>query len=311
MHVPGDCPKVASILSRVGDKWSILVVLLLGDGPMRFNELRRRVGGISQRMLTLTLRGLERDGFVTRTVFPSVPPRVDYELTALGHSLLFPVRALGAWALRNADEIEDARRRFDRAAAKDAPAASDPGRRHDPRQMNGDLAPAAVAASTPILKADDAALAKAARLLRAGKLVAFPTETVYGLGADATSEAAVARIYAAKGRPAFNPLIAHVANLSGGKGAGDLFRRRPAPRRAFLAGALDAGSAAWPPTRPCAPGRGPAGRRSPCASPRIPSPCACSPPSVYLSRRLRPIAPAGSARSPRPMSSKIFPARSI
>ncbi len=121
MHVPGDCPKVASILSRVGDKWSILVVSLLGDGPMRFNELRRRVGGISQRMLTLTLRGLERDGFVTRTVFPSVPPRVDYELTALGHSLLFPVRALGAWALRNADEIEDAQRRFDRAAAKDAP----------------------------------------------------------------------------------------------------------------------------------------------------------------------------------------------
>ena len=121
MHVPGDCAKVAPILSRVGDKWSILVVMLLGDGPMRFNELRRRVGGISQRMLTLTLRGLERDGYLTRTVFPSVPPRVDYELTALGHSLLIPVRALGAWALQNADEIEDARRRFDRAAAKDAP----------------------------------------------------------------------------------------------------------------------------------------------------------------------------------------------
>jgi DNA-binding HxlR family transcriptional regulator len=121
-HVPGDCAKVAPILSRIGDKWSILVVSLLGDGPMRFNELRRRVGGISQRMLTLTLRGLERDGFVTRTVFPSVPPRVDYELTALGHSLLIPVRALGAWALQNADEIQEARHRFDRVAARNAPA---------------------------------------------------------------------------------------------------------------------------------------------------------------------------------------------
>jgi DNA-binding HxlR family transcriptional regulator len=122
IHVPGDCPKVAPILSRVGDKWSILVVMLLGDGPMRFNELRRRVGGISQRMLTLTLRGLERDGFLTRTVFPSVPPRVDYEMTALGHSLLIPVRALGLWAVRNAATIEDAQRRFDQAAGKDAPA---------------------------------------------------------------------------------------------------------------------------------------------------------------------------------------------
>jgi DNA-binding HxlR family transcriptional regulator len=94
--------------------------MLLGDGPMRFNELRRRVGGISQRMLTLTLRGLERDGYLTRTVFPSIPPRVDYELTALGHSLLIPVRGLGVWAVQNAASIEDAQRRFDRAAGKDA-----------------------------------------------------------------------------------------------------------------------------------------------------------------------------------------------
>jgi DNA-binding HxlR family transcriptional regulator len=120
IHVPGDCAKVAPILSRIGDKWSILVVMLLGDGPMRFNELRRRVGGISQRMLTLTLRGLERDGYLTRTVFPSIPPRVDYELTALGHSLLIPVRGLGVWAVQNAASIEDAQRRFDRAAGKDA-----------------------------------------------------------------------------------------------------------------------------------------------------------------------------------------------
>lgn len=113
IHVPGDCAKVAPILSRIGDKWSILVVMLLGDGPLRFNELRRRIGAVSQRMLTLTLRGLERDGYLTRTVFPSIPPRVDYELTPLGHSLLAPVRALGAWALANADTIADAQRRFD------------------------------------------------------------------------------------------------------------------------------------------------------------------------------------------------------
>lgn len=83
---------------------------------MRFNELKRNIGGISQRMLTLTLRGLERDGLITRTVYPGVPPRVDYELTALGRSLLVPVSALGDWALRNRGKIEEARTRFDRAA---------------------------------------------------------------------------------------------------------------------------------------------------------------------------------------------------
>jgi DNA-binding HxlR family transcriptional regulator len=118
-HVPGDCARVAPILSRIGDKWSILVVMLLGDGPMRFNELRRRVGGISQRMLTLTVRGLERDGFLTRTVYPTIPPRVDYELTALGHSLLVPVGAMGDWAIQNVSRIEEAQRRFDQAAGRD------------------------------------------------------------------------------------------------------------------------------------------------------------------------------------------------
>lgn len=85
---------------------------------MRFNDLKRNIGGISQRMLTLTLRGLERDGLVTRTVYPSVPPRVDYELTALGRSLLVPVSALGDWALKNRGKIEEARAKFDRATAK-------------------------------------------------------------------------------------------------------------------------------------------------------------------------------------------------
>jgi DNA-binding HxlR family transcriptional regulator len=82
-----DCRALSSILARVGDKWTVLIVVLLGDGPKRFNEIKRMVGGISQRMLTFTLRGLERDGLVKRTVFPTTPPRVDYELTGLGGTL--------------------------------------------------------------------------------------------------------------------------------------------------------------------------------------------------------------------------------
>ncbi|MBM1172169.1 winged helix-turn-helix transcriptional regulator [Microvirga arabica] len=115
IHVPTDCRTVTEILSRVGDKWSVQVVVQMGEGPKRFNELRRAVTGISQRMLTLTLRGLERDGLVTRTVYPTIPPRVDYQLTGLGCSLLKTVRALGDWAIQNRDEILTARRRFDAA----------------------------------------------------------------------------------------------------------------------------------------------------------------------------------------------------
>jgi DNA-binding HxlR family transcriptional regulator len=116
LHVPEDCRAASEVLARVGDKWTVLVVSTLGDGTMRFNELRRALGSISQRMLTLTLRGLERDGLVTRTVFPTVPPRVDYELTKLGRSLLEPVSALGLWARENRMGIQDARRRFDTAS---------------------------------------------------------------------------------------------------------------------------------------------------------------------------------------------------
>src|SRR5215475_9057255 len=112
-HESGDCRAVASILSMVGDKWSVLVIAMLHDGPKRFNELKRMIGGISQRMLTLTLRGLERDGLVTRTVFPTIPPRVDYELTDLGRGLTKPVIALGEWAKSHLGEIESARTRFD------------------------------------------------------------------------------------------------------------------------------------------------------------------------------------------------------
>ena len=112
-HEDHDCRGVASVLARVGDKWSVFVIMMLGDGPKRFNELKRMVGGISQRMLTLTLRGLERDGLVTRTVFPTIPPRVDYELTDLGRGLCTPVKSLGEWAMRHQDQIEAARSRFD------------------------------------------------------------------------------------------------------------------------------------------------------------------------------------------------------
>ena len=113
LDVPEDCRAVSEVLDRVGDKWSVLVVVTLGDGPKRFNELRRSIASISQRMLTLTLRGLERDGLVTRTVFPTIPPRVDYELTALGRSLLQPVGALGSWARENRSRNLRARLRFD------------------------------------------------------------------------------------------------------------------------------------------------------------------------------------------------------
>jgi len=113
-HLDSDCRGVASILARVGDKWSVFVIMMLGDGPKRFNEIKRMINGISQRMLTLTLRGLERDGLVTRTVFPTIPPRVDYELTDLGRGLSKPVESLGRWAMDHQVQIEDARARFDR-----------------------------------------------------------------------------------------------------------------------------------------------------------------------------------------------------
>ena len=112
-HANSDCRAVGSVLARVGDKWSVFVIMLLGNGPRRFNEIKRMVGGISQRMLTLTLRGLERDGLVTRTVFPTIPPRVDYELTDLGRGLCKPVVELGKWAYGHLTEIEAARAKFD------------------------------------------------------------------------------------------------------------------------------------------------------------------------------------------------------
>ena len=116
-----DCRAVSGILSRIGDKWSVLIISRLGEGPRRFNEIKRMIGGISQRMLTLTLRNLERDGLVSRTVTPTVPPRVDYELTDLGRDLLVPVQALGAWAIEHTPCIEAARARFDASEAAQTP----------------------------------------------------------------------------------------------------------------------------------------------------------------------------------------------
>jgi DNA-binding HxlR family transcriptional regulator len=111
--LPADCRAISNVLARIGDKWSVLVVSKLGGGTKRFNELRREIGGISQRMLTLTLRGLERDGLVVRRIVPTSPPGVEYDLTALGRDLLQPVSALSAWAIRNQAKIEQSRAKFD------------------------------------------------------------------------------------------------------------------------------------------------------------------------------------------------------
>jgi DNA-binding HxlR family transcriptional regulator len=112
-HKPSDCRAVADVLARIGDKWTVYVVKLLGNGSMRFNEIRRAVPAISQRMLSLTLRGLERDGLVIRTVTPSIPPRVDYELSARGLTLFEPLKAVGTWAISNREYVENSRAQFD------------------------------------------------------------------------------------------------------------------------------------------------------------------------------------------------------
>ena len=117
------CRIISTLLSRIGDKWTVLVVQTLGSGSKRFNELRREIPSVSQRMLTLTLRNLERDGLVSRTVTPTIPPRVDYELTDLGKSLQGPICVLATWACDNVETIHAAQARFDAEADKAAPAA--------------------------------------------------------------------------------------------------------------------------------------------------------------------------------------------
>ena len=112
-HPVETCSRIGQFLARLADKWSLRVLLELGPQPRRFGELKRAIGGVSQRMLTLTLRNLERDGLVKRTVTPSVPPRVDYELTDLGRSMDGNVRKLGGWVATNLETIDAARARYD------------------------------------------------------------------------------------------------------------------------------------------------------------------------------------------------------
>ena len=107
-----DCRPVSEILHQIGGKWTVLIINMLSDGPMRFSEIKRMVGGISQKVLTATLRELEMDGLITRTVTPSIPPRVDYELTELGEDLQGPLKVLGKWAIDNRPKVLEARRQY-------------------------------------------------------------------------------------------------------------------------------------------------------------------------------------------------------
>lgn len=109
---PDECP-VREVLNRIGDKWSIFIIALLHQEPMRFNALRRKIEGISQRMLTLTLKGLERDGLVRRTVYPTVPPSVEYRLTELGHTLTKPILELNRWAENHRKNVIESRNQYD------------------------------------------------------------------------------------------------------------------------------------------------------------------------------------------------------
>jgi DNA-binding HxlR family transcriptional regulator len=109
------CPS-RRLLDRIGDRWTVLIVGALDDGPQRFTALASRVDGISQKMLTQTLRSLERDGLVTRTIYPEIPPRVEYELTPLGRSLQVPLRALEEWAVENMTEVVERNEEYAQAA---------------------------------------------------------------------------------------------------------------------------------------------------------------------------------------------------
>jgi DNA-binding HxlR family transcriptional regulator len=120
-----NCTAMSDVLNRIGDKWSVMVVGMLGrSGTLRFNELKRLINGVSQRMLTLTLRNLERDGLVTRTIYPEVPPRVEYGLTELGKTLQGPISELWNWSAENHSAIIDARAIYD--ARENAVASAEP-----------------------------------------------------------------------------------------------------------------------------------------------------------------------------------------
>lgn len=112
-----DCLRINSVVSTIGDKWSVMIVMVLIVRNHRFNEMKRAIGGISQQMLARTLRALERDGLISRTVHATVPPQVEYALTDLGHSLAEPILALGNWAQMHLDEIQGNRASFDERSA--------------------------------------------------------------------------------------------------------------------------------------------------------------------------------------------------
>lgn len=121
---PDVCRSVGGVLSQLGDKWTILVIRMLATRGQRFSELRRGIGSVSQKMLTSTLRSLERDGYVTRKVTATIPPRTDYALTKMGREVLTPLNALASWALANRENVEASRRAYDRLQRKRPSATS-------------------------------------------------------------------------------------------------------------------------------------------------------------------------------------------
>lgn len=124
-QLPADCRRAKDILARVSDKWTILLLMVLGDRRMRFTELHRAINGISERMLTVTLRNLERDGILIRTVYPTIPPRVEYELSDRGRSLKVALAPIGNWVMENRNDIEEARERFREQSPQDSAVVDD------------------------------------------------------------------------------------------------------------------------------------------------------------------------------------------
>jgi DNA-binding HxlR family transcriptional regulator len=124
-RLPADCRRAGDILARLGDKWTILLLMVLGDRRMRFTELHRTITGISQRMLTVTLRNLEHDGILIRTVYPTIPPRVEYELSDRGRSLKVALAPIGNWVMENQNDIEEARERLREQSPRDIADVAD------------------------------------------------------------------------------------------------------------------------------------------------------------------------------------------
>ncbi|UUP16347.1 winged helix-turn-helix transcriptional regulator [Nitratireductor thuwali] len=134
-HISDSCRPISEVLSLIGNKWTSLIITRLTEGPLRFNELKRSVHGISQKVLTSSLRALERDGFIERTEYPTVPPSVDYRLTPFGRDLAEPVMALTRFALKNRDRMDVARAAYDERHGMPTPGAP-PKRKPQPLRLN-------------------------------------------------------------------------------------------------------------------------------------------------------------------------------